>query len=888
MVSASWRRAAAVSILWAPVVAAIAAAMLASKEAGAVETVRVEITEGSPRLVMDGKPVRARMFWGAPGPGLLRVEPEPRRIVFEFTAEDDEPGRATLHFRFGTEPGTVVLDDVRVFDATDQRDVLPSCGFEGGLGDFARKWSVWPPDQRNTVGAVDVAPEAGKDGSAGLKIVLTAPADGDWPDFHIYHHPTLTLTKGHRYEVSLWAKAEPSRRLNVAFYRPGQPYVYLGGPPGHFASQIELAADAGVHFVSFPVAMPWPRPGEPEDWSPVHQACRQVLAANENALLLPRIPMDPPKWWCDANPDDVMLWDRGGQTRRPAVPASPKYRRDAAERLRALVRHLETEFGEHVAGYHPCGQNTGEWFYEDTWLSPLNGYSPASQTAWRRWLRERYGSDAALRAAWGDPAVRCDEAPVPSPELRRAAPAGMLRDPVRERPLIDFAQFQQEMMADCVCHFAQAVREASHGRKLVVFFYGYVFEFGAIANGAATSGHYALRRVLNCPDIDVLCSPISYFDRGLGGSAPAMTAAESVALAGKLWLYEDDTRTHIATGRFPGWQDGADTLEQTNAMLLRNTGQCAVRNFGTWWMDLGASGWFDDPAIWTQMKALRPMDEGLLQRPRAFRPEVAAVIDEQSMIRVAAGGDKLTRPAVYEVRRPLGRMGAPYGQYLLDDVAAGSVPAKLYVFLTPWCLSAEQRRELMVATQGAAKIWCYAPGYQEPERLAPPEAMRELTGFRLEPTTQDQAWAVPTELGRRLGLRQEFGVRQAMRPLFAPVDAKPDETLFVYPDGTPAVALRQTGGGHSLFVGPPGLTSELLRLAAMKAGVHLFTRTDCNVYANGPYLVLHAAADGPVEIDTRSHAPVIDLVTGEALGGGPHLTLELRRGETRGLRIGAP
>jgi len=598
--------------------------------------------------------------------------------------------------------------------------------------------------------------------------------------------------------------------------------------------------------------------------------------------------MSPPTWWCEAHPDDVMLWDRGGQRRRPAVVASPEYRRDASERLRALVEHLEAEFGDHVAGYHPIGQNTGEWFYQDTWLSPLNGYSKASQTAWRRWLQDHYGSDAALQAAWGDPNVRCADAPVPSPEMRRAAPAGTLRHPIHERPLIDFAQFQQEMMADCVCHFARTVREASKGRKLVVFFYGYVFEFGAVANGPAISGHYALRKVLQSPDIDILCSPISYFDRALGESAPAMTAAESVALAGKMWLYEDDSRTYLASGHFATYhRSGADTLEQTKAMLLRNTGECAVRNFGTWWMDLGASGWFDDPAMWAQMDALRPLDEALLHQPRAFRPEVAAVIDEQSMIRVAAGGDKLTRPAVYEVRRPLGRMGTPYGQYLLDDVAAGRVKAKMYVFLTPWCLAPEQRRALLDATKGTMRIWCYAPGYQEPNRIAPPEAMQELTGFRLQETKQPQAWAVPTEVGKRLGLQQEFGTQQALRPLFAPVDAKPEETLFVYPDGTPAVALRQTGDGYSLFVGPPGLTSELLRLAARQAGVHLYASTDCNVYANGPFIVLHAASDGLLEIDTNTGTAVIDLLTGKSLGKGPKITLEVQHGVTRILQTGS-
>ncbi|NOX53999.1 MAG: hypothetical protein GXP27_06075 [Planctomycetes bacterium] len=850
----------------------------------AAETVRVQSLDGVPRIVVDGRPVRARMFWGAPRGGRLRVEPGGREFVFEFTAGTDAAGHGTMHFRFGHEPGAVVIDEIQVSEVAGgghAGTTLLRCNFDGGQRQFDRLWHVWPPGEPNTVGAVEVASDVGREGSAGLKITLNEPPDGRWPDFHLYSEPNLPIKAGRRYRVRLWAKAGPARWLTVAFYRPGQPFVFLGGPPGSFQSQIKLAAAVGVDFVSFPIPMPWPRPGQPVDWSGVDRTCRQVLEANPQALLLPRIPMDPPGWWVKEHPDDCMVWDRGRPTRRPAVVASPRYRRDAAERLRALIRHLEKEFGPHIAGYHPCGQNTGEWFYQDTWRAPLNGYSTASRAAWRRWLKERYGSDAALQAAWRDSTATCETAEVPSPESRLAAPSGLLRDPATERPLIDFAEFQQQMMAECVCHFARVVREASGGRKLVVFFYGYVFEFGAIRNGAAVSGHYALRRVLESPDIDILCSPISYFDRGLGGSAPAMTAAESVALAGKMWLYEDDTRTHIASGqRFPGWRDAAKTPTETINMLLRNTGQCAVRNFGTWWMDLGASGWFDDPALWKQMERLKPLDEALLRQPQAFRPEVAAVIDERSMIRVAAGGDAITRPLVYEVRRPLGRMGAPYGQYLLDDVAASRVRAKMYVFLTAWCLSPEQRRQLLDATAGSLSVWCYASGYQDPDRVSI-EAMRELTGFRLQPTEQPQAWAEPTDVGRRLGLTAGFGVKRPIRPLFFAADARPDEVLATYPDGKPAVALRRTDGGWSLFVGPPALTSELLRLAARRADVHLFTDTDCNVYANGPFLVLHASHDGPIQLNTGRSGPVRDVFTGKTLGDGPKLKLTLKKGETR-------
>ena len=55
---------------------AIVLAILSVTPAGAVETVRVETSGGAPRLLVDGKPVRARIFWGAPAAGQLSIGPE--------------------------------------------------------------------------------------------------------------------------------------------------------------------------------------------------------------------------------------------------------------------------------------------------------------------------------------------------------------------------------------------------------------------------------------------------------------------------------------------------------------------------------------------------------------------------------------------------------------------------------------------------------------------------------------------------------------------------------------------------------------------------------------------------------------------------------------------
>lgn len=751
-------------------------------------TARVETTNGVPRIIVDGKAVRGRMFWGAPGSTPLKIGAA-REESFEFVASESA-ANGTMHFRFGQTPGEIVLDDIRVFDSTDNREIL-SNAFENGPDSFSKQWNIWPPPTQNTVGTVEVVPATGHEKSAGLRIQLKAPNDGNWPDFHLYHNADLPLIENHRYRVSFWAQATPARDLTVAFYRPGTNYTHLGGPKGAYQNQIQLAAQANINFVSFPVALPWPEPGHNADWGSVDTACRQVLRANPKALLIPRIPMDPPAWWCKANPDEVMQWEDGGHGNY-AVPASPLYRREAATRLTALIEHLEATFGDHVAGYHPGGQNTAEWFYEGTWKKPLNGYAPADLTAWRAWLNERYVSDAALQMGWHKLYISRATAPVPTAQERHAA-NGILRNPQTEQHLIDWAQFQQEAMADCVLELARAARLASRGRKLVLFFYGYSFEFGPVQNGPATSGHYALRRVLNSPDIDIICSPISYFDRALGGSAPTMTPAESIALAGKLYLREDDTHTYLASGDQPGSADHVTTIEETNAELSRNVAQEATRNFASWWMDLGFTGWFNDARMWDALKRLNAIDEAFLQNPIPFQPEVAAIIDERAMWRVSPGGNAVTGPGIYEARRALGRMGAPYGQYLLDDVLAGRVKAKLYVFLNAWNLSNNERARLAKTLGDATIIW------------------------------------------------------------------------------------RSTDA--------PPLTSESLRSAAKQAGVHLFTQSDCNVYANGNFLALHGAQDGPIEVNTGQKYIVFDIMRNEKIASGPKFTLPLKKGETRVLKL---
>lgn len=817
-------------------------------------TTAVTVKNGVPQLLVNGSAVRPRIFWGHgfSSGGSAPMTADWQRYTFTFDASVDDD-QCTLHLRFGEEPGTVSIDDVSITDDTVKRTIFLS-DLNAGSDPFTERWSYWCKNLRSPGLSIAVGKDAGRD-SPGLAVALKK--DDGLSGLHLYSK-TFPIMKGHRYTVSVWAKAAAPRSMKPEVRRMGGDYRFYAGLPGPFVNEMNYALAGGVNIVSFPVKLCWNEPGK-EDYAAALTACEKVLSVNPKAYLLPRIGMNAPAWWRASHPGASMKYENGKENDQACV-ASEAYRTEAAAALSRVIRELEKRFGGNIIGYHPDGQNTGEWFYYDSWKQPLCGYDEATAAAWR----------AVSGAA------------VPTPEMRRAS-IGNIRHPKEQAEALAFEAFRQASMADMLRALARAIREAAPD-KLSVFFYGYLFEFAGVPNGPANSGHYALRTLLSCPDIDMLCAPISYFHRGLGGATTVMTAAESVPLAGKMWLNEDDTRTHLTKETsFPGWKDGGTNLAETRNLLIRNVASEACRNIATWWMDLGGSGWFEDPALWADMKRLEVIDDHFKIDPTPYRPDVAVVIDEVSMRSIAANNAaaSTTRPLAYTGRSNFNLMGAPYGQYLIDDVIAGKVKAKMYVFLNAIDLTHEQRSLLRKAVAGAASVWCWLPGYIDGDALST-AAVEELTGFSVSAYSAEMSGRVSaTERALKHDIPSVFGPDSLIRPMLSPEPRDGDEVLAVFKDGKPAVIYR-AGSGASVFSATTELPQELLRMIAKRAGVHLYTETDAVIAANGPYIVVHACSTGPVTVNARG--TVYDAFTSDKLGG-PSVTLEMKFGETRVLRV---
>ncbi len=811
-------------------------------------------TAGGPQISINNALFRPRMFWGSNKGGTINVTEEWHEFTFEVNVPFE--ANSTWHFRFGKEAGEIWVKDVKLINGETGKTVLRDNSFVSSQN-FNLSWNVYPPASDNHVGVIDYSDST-------LHLTLSNPPNGEaWPDFHFYGK-SITLSPKTKYIYSFKMKADKDRRVSPQVYHVGNGWTYIGGPSSIFMEEIKMAADVGVNIITFNIPACWLSPEKVDDWLPMDVKCQEILNVNPNALLLPRVGLDAPKWWLEANPDALMIFEDGSKGDKAAI-SHRKYRREACAHLEKLSIHLADTFPDKVIGIHPCGQNTGEWFYEDTWGRKLSGYDEATKTAWQ-----------AYSSGSGE---------VPSPSARRLADSRNLLKPTTDKDVIEFNRFLQDEMADFLIELSDAARRGIGPDKLILFFYGYQYEFGPTYNGPATSGHYALEKILNAPNIDILSAPISYYDRKLTGSGPVMTSVESVLRAGKYWLNEDDSRTYLNANTVDhNRYGGTNTQAETKSVLLRNATQSAIRGFGTWWMDHGAGtfgGWFADPELWKVMDEVMVLDNDMFTRKEFYNPEIALIMNEESMLHIAGGSDVLGRNLLYNAREVFSRSGTTFGQYLLNDQLEGNISSKMKVFSAVWALDAETRKALINSKKkDEMRVWCYAPGYITETGISL-ETMEELTGFNFERLMRLTAISTPTEEGINMGITNSWGPDKSVNPVFT---VKPDSVIVLatYSNGKPSVAIKESNMGTDVFIGTPSFTSELIRALGKYCGIKLYAEEDVNVWSAENYLALHTAKEGELNLFVdNSDSDIYNALTGEKMGNDSLFTFSASSGETK-------
>ena len=533
---------------------------------------------------------------------------------------------------------------------------------------------------------------------------------------------------------------EPTLFIND---KPTVPFMFYGyaaqiGTDNCFINQAKLAKKAGVRIYSIPVEFIWKTNEEKPIYSTLHnildknpyeqvdRVFRNIIKIDSKALILPRFYLHPPKWWLEKYPNEKMSFSDGKKERISI--ASSKWKAFVKYSLIEFVNHCEKQFGEHIIGYHPALLTTDEFFYERAWEPVFYGFEEPLQRGYINWLKKKYKTIEALRIAWNTKKLSFDEISLPSVEERKNTNGDFFRHPLKDKAIIDFYEYKNSLVANTIKFFAKIIKKVTNKNKLFVSFYGYTFELAAIPNGIQTSGHLKLKEVIKCRNVDAICSPISYFDRGKGGIGAFMAPVDSIRHAGKLWINEDDTRTHLCN--LPGQETfgTVKSLDETLGVHRRNFARIFPRRMGTWYMDLLNRRWLDSNEIWEHIAKLKTIYQNNLNTKTSFHPEVSIIIDERSPLFLACN-NILTLPLYYVLRAQLYRMGSSFNLILLSDVLEGKVKlSKVNIFLGAWYLEKTEREKLISNLKNKTAVWFYGAGYID-ESGKSKNNMSKLTGF---------------------------------------------------------------------------------------------------------------------------------------------------------------
>jgi hypothetical protein len=708
---------------------------------------------------------------------------------------------------------------------------------------------------------------------------------------------------------------------------PVPPIISYVGP-----NYTRTFSQAGIALYTFGVpGRWWVGPGQ-YDFEGIDAYLADYVARVPEGYFMPRINLAPQghPWWGQTHPEEmnVLRSIETGEVLDQSVsdPRTPAYlghdvrlgemnlhsfhstiwREEAGRAVAALVAHCEAQpYADRIWAWHLCDGLFSEWFHWNEYsFGGLADYSPAAQADFRRWLREAYDGDVArLQRAWGRE-VDFESAAIPAPAERMRVSHGEFYDPVSDRPTIDYTQCMSDATVDSIIAVCSAAKGALPQPKVACVFYGYQF---SNMPRPQLNAHYALRRLLKSDAVDLIASPHAYGYRGEGGYHSPQSMADTIRRAGKIHIDEIDCKT-VWTPASVTWKrhiSQPQTTEATIEMMKKDAAYQLASGTSQWWMDLTNQGWFDAPEAVEPMRRLKAVEERLQVVRRDHFGEVAFVVSQRAMMFMAPNEGLHNATQKMFRNWHLSRMGAPFEQLLIDDLALPDLPRfKLYIMANVPYLSDEERAlvERVAKRDGATVLWVYAPGFLNDDS-ASVENMAAMTGMRhgmadvraeldVEITRDDHpitaglaGVAYGTGVGRDIYTsppRIQYMPETAVAPAFYVDDPEALVLGTARSTGMAGLAVKEFGVWRSIYSAAPLMPWRLLQNIARWAGVHIYADKGDMVWANNAFLALYAQSDGPRTVRLPSVMTVEDAYSGEILSEGTtELALDMKRWETR-------
>lgn len=697
-----------------------------------------------------------------------------------------------------------------------------------------------------------------------------------------------------------------------------------------------------------------------------------ILRAVPDAYIMVRVGMHPPASWCEENPDETLsysdgikkkayLYTESVQRDYPAMYSlsSQKWRDDASEALLDLYDKIEElPYADRIAGYFFAAGGTSEWYY----LTPMeytsktnyldsggweqtddvnydNVYgdlSPAFKKEFSKYLKNKYKTEEALQKAWNNNKVTFENPQIPNCEKRyyvygvdydiahpkkmwstsskpespsNGTNIGHFVDLKYNMDVFDFYRALHLGTANSVIHFGNVIKEKSNGTKLTGAFFGSAgsvkfFSFAKVAG---------VHDILKSEAIDFLAAPGVYENRQPGGFTGQNVPFDSFFINNRIFVSEDDTRTHHENAYFRNYVETYDIDDSLN-VLKREFGRNVCQNTQAWWFDQHIGGGrYKDEDIYRLFDIQQKVAKVSYEKDRCKNSEIAFIYDEESYHVVS----EETSHQMIELMRnyEVDRIGAPSDRYFHNDMANPNMPDyKLYIFVNTFYLSDEERKVIKakLSKNNATALFMYGSGVINPdkEEIYSADNISDFTGiktrmnndvvcgkFKFSKDDTDiskrlDKWDIYGDFKRKMWANASHDMNRIKQckvnlyPEFFADDESAKNVAYILETRHPALTIKENKEFTSIYCASKYLSSDVLREIARFAGCHIYMDNDDVIYVNKNYITVHSSKSSEKIIKLPQKASAYEVYENKHYSNdSTEIRFFMHKGETKMFQI---
>ncbi len=654
----------------------------------------------------------------------------------------------------------------------------------------------------------------------------------------------------------------------------------------------------------------------------LNRQAEEILNVKPDAHFMVRFSTSVPAAWAKAHPDH--LQQSGKKRLNHSSYASRLAAEGRAETAKRIVEYCEKQsWAKRVVGYIAFGQDEGT--HHLSLFHTMFDQAPVMQQEFRAWLKKKYGTNAKLQAAWGDPKATLAKATVPTEDEWQADLKRWKHwpQPKELRKYQDFFMLMRELQLMQRRMELAAIRKAAkrpvitatdaYKEPMLGWLHNDAFHGSSIGmvyrNTLLASGCFDAGKALDMHQLDALITPADYTARSNGFGWEAEGIGDSLVLRGKTIFIEDDARSWATNERKT--QGAWRTVEECRAGLMRNLVIGASRGQFPYWMNVGG-GYFDDPKVLKVVKEQVPVRRKLLTRPmERTEHAIAMILDDASPLdeNFTSGFQNL---AVLRQRNDhLCNTGIPWRVFLLSDLERDNFPVyRTYILPNAFRLTKKKldliRTKLM--RNGSVVILGPGTGISNGRKLTA-KPLSDLFGCQFKLENVESARRVLAYGGSHRALADmrgpvTFGDSFSYGPILTPPAnltgtgavelGKPSSWWY---NNTAGLVMKEFGKGAAgngkagdrgkndcalVFSMAVPMPAELLRSLAIYGGCNPWSDLGDVVAANGNMVAVHSVRPGKRKIKLPDQYKVVDAVTGKTIANtAEQFTIELQSPDTR-------